>query len=103
MDKALAKKLILQIGKEFGYQTEGQETDPVIYVYFDRSKHGIAFQIKNSTHSRATEEGWLQIHHFEGEPEEWGPALHSLRTMGDVVAFCQTLITFDQIKSKRKE
>jgi hypothetical protein len=32
---------------------------------------------------------------------DWGPALHSLRTMGDVVAFCQTLITFSQIKSKK--
>ncbi|MEE4461361.1 hypothetical protein V2S84_04325, partial [Azotobacter chroococcum] len=98
MDRSLAKRLILEVGHQYGYETSGTESDSVIYVYFDRSKHGIAFQIRNSTHARATEEGWLQIHHFEGEPEEWGPALHSLRTIGDVVAFCQTLITFDQIK-----
>ena len=102
MKKEIAKRLILDIGYEYGYQTEGTENDSTIYVYFDRAKHGIAFQIKNTTHPRASEEGWLQVHHYEGEPEEWGPALHSIRSMGDAVAFCQTLIAFSQIKSKRK-
>jgi len=100
MNKELAKKVMMEIGHEYGYEVyEGSST---IEVYFDRAKHGIAFQIKESTHPTAKEEGWLQVHHWEGESEEYGPALHSLRTMGDVIAFTQTLITFSQVKSKRK-
>lgn len=100
MNKELAKKLMMEIGHEYGYEVyDGGST---IEVYFDRAKHGIAFKIKESTHPVAKEEGWLQVHHWEGESEEYGPALHSLRTMGDVIAFTQTLITFSQVKSKRK-
>jgi hypothetical protein len=102
MDRQLAKNLIRAIGTEYGYMVSGSEQDTEFDVYFARDKHGIAFQIKHSTHSSARDGGWLQVHHFEGEPADWGPALHSLRSMGDVVAFCQTLITFSQIKSKRQ-
>lgn len=37
------------------------------------------------------------------EPEEWGVALHSLRSIGDVVGFCQVLMSFEKIKAKRKD
>ncbi|UGA52598.1 hypothetical protein [Dickeya fangzhongdai] len=102
MDRNLAKNLIRTIGKEYGYKVSGRLEDTDFDVYFARERHGIAFQIRHSTHSSAQDGGWLQVHHYEGEPEDWGPALHSLRTIGDVVAFCQTLITFSQIKSKRQ-
>ncbi|MEO3736107.1 hypothetical protein [Shewanella baltica] len=102
MDRQLAKSLIRAVGHEYGYVVSGDDQDTEFDVYFDREKHGIAFQIKHSTHATARDGGWLQVHHFEGEPISWGPALHSLRSMGDVVAFCQTLITFAQIKSKRQ-
>ncbi|WP_162629652.1 hypothetical protein [Aeromonas caviae] len=102
MNRQLVKNLIRSIGEEYGYEVSGNETDAEFDVYLAREKHGIAFKIKNSTHDSARQGGWLQVHHYEGEPANWGPALHSLRTMGDVVAFCQTLITFAQIKSKRQ-
>ena len=102
LDRDLAKKLIRAVGSEYEYQVSGNPKDAVFDVYFAREKHGIAFQIRHSTHPSAQDGGWLQVHHYEGEPADWGPALHSLRTMGDVVAFCQTLITFSQIKSKRQ-
>ncbi len=103
MNRNLAKKLIRAIGEECGYTVSGKSTDNCFDVYIDREKHGIAFQIKHSTHARAEENGWLQVHHYEGEPEGWGPVLHSLRTIGDTVAFCQTLITFEKIKAKRRD
>lgn len=102
MDRLLAKNLIRAVGKEYGYIVTGDVEDAEFDVYFDREKHGIAFQIRHSTHSTAQEGGWLQVHHYEGEPTYWGSALHSLRSIGDVVAFCQTLISFYQIKSKRQ-
>ncbi|MDH0353428.1 hypothetical protein [Morganella sp. GD04133] len=102
MNRSLAKKLIRTIGEEYEYTVSGNAEDTVFDVYFKREKHGIAFQIRHSTHPSAQEGKWLQVHHYEGEPENWGPALHSLRSMGDVVAFCQTLISFSQIKSKRQ-
>lgn len=102
LDRDLAKKLIRAVGNEFKYEVSGKHSDAEFDVYLDREKHGIAFQIRHSTHPSAQDGGWLQVHHFEGEPATWGPALHSLRSIGDVVAFCQTLITFSQIKSKRQ-
>ncbi|WP_152446733.1 hypothetical protein [Dickeya chrysanthemi] len=102
MDRQLAKDLIRAVGKEYGYKVSGDLEDAGFDVYFAREKHGIAFQIRHSTHPSAQDGGWLQVHHYEGEPADWGPALHSLRTIGDVVAFCQTLMTFSQIKSKRQ-
>lgn len=102
MDRQLAKNLIRAVGSEYGYVVSDNAQDAVFDVYLDREKHGVAFQIRHSTHQAAKEGQWLQVHHFEGEPAVWGPALHSLRSIGDVVAFCQTLITFAQIKSKRQ-
>lgn len=101
LDRDLAKGLIRAVGAEYDYRVSGDLEDSVFDVYFAREKHGIAFQVRHSTHPSAQEGQWLQVHHYEGEPAAWGPALHSLRTMGDVVAFCQTLIGFSQIKSKR--
>ncbi|MFL1802998.1 hypothetical protein ACJW8F_16625 [Plesiomonas shigelloides] len=99
MDKKLAKDVMMSIGHEYGYEVYDGGSE--IEIYFAREKHGIAFKIKDSTHAKAKEGNWLQVHHWEGESGEYGPALHSLRTMGDVIAFTQTLITFSNIKSKR--
>ncbi len=103
MDIKLAKKLIRTVGSECGYTVSGKPSDNSFDVYFDRNRHGVAFQIKHSTHPKAEKNGWLQVHHYEGEPEEWGVALHSLRSIGDVVGFCQVLISFEKIKAKRKD
>lgn len=100
MDRVFAKKILLEIGDECGYIVHNGGSE--IQIYFDRTKHGIAFQIKDSTHETARNEGWLQVHHWEGELSDFGPALHSLRSLADVLAFSQTLITFASIKSKRK-
>jgi len=98
MDRAFAKKILLEIGDECGYTVHDGGSE--IQIYFDREKHGIAFKIKDSTHKTAKNAGWLQVHHWEGD--DWGPALHSLRSLADVLAFSQTLITFSSIKSKVK-
>lgn len=70
MDRKLAKKIIRAIGTENGYIVSGKLGDDRFDVYIDRNKHGIAFQVRHSCHSSADEGGWLQIHHYEGEPEE---------------------------------
>ncbi|EHR5764767.1 hypothetical protein HJ105_10720 [Vibrio parahaemolyticus] len=100
MDKQLAKDIMMSIGHEYGYEVYNGGSE--IQIYFDRTRHGIAYQIKDSTHSKAREGNWLQVHQWEDEINDFGPALHSLRSMGDAIAFTQTLITFASIKSKRQ-
>jgi hypothetical protein len=50
LDRDLAKKLIRAVGSEYEYQVSGNPQDAVFDVYFAREKHGIAFQIRHSTH-----------------------------------------------------
>ncbi|UTV30809.1 hypothetical protein [Photobacterium atrarenae] len=97
MDKQQAKELIAEIGREQGYHVYEDNTQ--LQIYFERDKHGVAFKIVDSTHERARQENWLQVHQWECD--DFGAALHSLRSLSDVVAFCQTLVTFSQIKARR--
>ena len=53
MDIKLAKKLIRTVGSECGYTVSGKPSDNSFDVYFDRNRHGVAFQIKHSTHPKA--------------------------------------------------
>ncbi|NMT18503.1 hypothetical protein HKA99_29615, partial [Vibrio parahaemolyticus] len=53
MDKQLAKEIMMSIGHEYEYEVYDGGSE--IQIYFDRTKHGIAYQIKDSTHPKARE------------------------------------------------
>ncbi len=45
MDKQLAKEIMMSIGHEYEYEVYDGGSE--IQIYFDRTKHGIAYQIKD--------------------------------------------------------
>lgn len=89
--------LIKKIAEEQGYEIEG--SDKQFYISIEHW-NAVAYKItENSV-------GYLQVHQWEEDSEDengcYGRAVYSLRTVTDVVQFCNVLLASASIRAKRQ-
>ncbi len=87
-------RFIKEVAQENGfYLSPGKD-------YFEISKeqkHSAYFHIRNNP------SGYLEVCMWEGDDQNgnWGRAIYSLRTTGEVVEFCNILISSAHLRAKR--
>jgi hypothetical protein len=96
MELKTALELIENIAKEHNYHMEQIESN-FWEAYIDRD-HGIAYGIS------CNQSGYINIRHWEGKQYgdgQYGRSIYSLRTIKDVVKFCNIMVSSEEIRAKR--
>ena len=91
-------KIIQDVANEQNYEIENPDYRK-FQIFIDRW-NAVAFQVFNNTSS-----GYIEVSQWEGESEEdagYGRGVYSLRSMSDVIEFCNILIASANIRARRR-
>jgi hypothetical protein len=92
-NKALALRVIKAIAKELGYEVTAGARD---FEITSSLWHSVAFRI-------FVQQGYIAVSPWEDKGSgSYGRAIYSLRSMEDVMQFCQILICSSSIRAKRR-
>ncbi|MDO8698012.1 MAG: hypothetical protein Q7J74_12965 [Pseudomonas sp.] len=89
--------IIKAAAEEHEYEIVG--SDKKFSIFIDRY-NAVAFEIWDNT------AGYIQVHQWEGGDDEssgqYGRAVYSLRSVSDVVKFCNIMIASSEIRARRR-
>lgn len=94
MDLELALKLIKTISEESGYVIDSEGSNQ--FEIYQEQWHGSAYWVQiNSS-------GYVEVSPWESKEESYDRALYSLRSMSDVIQFCNILVQGEELRAKRR-